>query len=66
MMLGTLGAVAKYRGSAAADAAASKPDHDTSATARSRVDHIAMLVYPQMTALELIARCSAITRAYDM
>ena len=54
MLLGTLGAIAKARTSAAADAAPSKPDHGTGQTAPSRVDHIAMLVYPKMTALDLI------------
>src|SRR5690348_7438742 len=54
LLLGTLGAIAKARISAAADAASNKPEQNTGQTAPSHADHIAMLVYPKMTALDLI------------
>ena len=54
VMLGTLGAIAKSRSSGAADGAASNPDHDKGQMPAPRADQIAMLVYPKMTALDLI------------
>ena len=54
VMLGTLGAIAKSRSSGAADGAASNSDHDKDQMLAPRADQIAMLVYPKMTALDLI------------
>ena len=56
VMLGALGAIVKSGSSGAADGAVSKSDRDKGQTPASstRADQIAMLVYPKMTALDLI------------
>ena len=57
VMLGAFGAIAKSRSSHAAQAVSSNPDHNASSTPApsTPADQIAMLVYPKMTALDLIA-----------